>query len=120
MAKTAYFFEKSKYIFGQHIKVTESGVTMAYMVEIARNVFVEEDPSKRCTNYPTDVFQSYKECDNWYMRNLLSKVSPDLVPIWLTDDMENVSTLLFDTNGEFGRYSCKDIVQHNLSLHQAS
>ena len=59
---------------------------MAYMVEISRNIFVEEDPSKRCTNYPTDVFQSYKECDNWYMRNLLSKVSPDLVPIWLADD----------------------------------
>ena len=113
--KAAFFAEISKDIFGQPIKVTESGVTMAYMVEIARNVFVEEDPSKRCTNYPTDVFQSYKECDNWYMRNLLSKVSPDLVPIWLTDDMENVSTLLFDTNGEFGRYRCKGVVQHNLS-----
>ena len=89
--------------------MTETGVTMAYMVEISRNIFVEEDPSERCTNYPTDVLESYKECDNWYMRNLLSKVSPDLVPIWLADDMENVSALLFDMNGEFGRYSCKDV-----------
>ena len=90
------------YIFGQPVKVTESGVTMAYIVEISRNVFVEEDPSKRCTNYPTTVFQSYKECDDWFMRSLLSKVSPDLIPIWLTDDMGNVSTLLFDALGEFG------------------
>ena len=79
---------------------------MAYMVEISKNVFVPEDPSKRCTNYPTDVFQSYKECDNRFMSNLLSRVSPDLVPIWLTDDMDNVSSLLVDTNGEFGRCKC--------------
>ena len=36
------------------------------------------------------------------MKKLLADVSPDLLPIWLTDDVENASSLVVDTNGDFG------------------
>ena len=75
---------------------------MAYMVEISKTLFVKEDPSKRCTDYPTEKFETYKECDNLYMRGLLDKISPELVPIWLTEDINDASSSLFDAQGDFG------------------
>ena len=35
----------------------------------AKTVFVEEDPSQTCRNYPTSEFESYSECDDKYMKN---------------------------------------------------
>ena len=94
--------DHSFYSIGDTIRLTESQVAMAYMVEMSKNVFVKEDPSKRCTDYPTDKFKSYKECDDQFMRKLLADVSPDLLPIWLTDNVENASSLVVDTSGDFG------------------
>ena len=37
-----------------------------YLMRIKKNVFVEEDPSKNCRNYPNPNFASYKECDYKY------------------------------------------------------
>ena len=87
---------------GDSIKLTGDQVSMAYMVEISRNVFVKEDPSKRCTEYPTDTFESYKECDDHFMRQLLEDISPDLLPVWLTDDPDSATTLSID-NGNFSK-----------------
>ena len=94
--------DHSFYSTGDSIKLTESQVSMAYMVEISKTLFVKEDPSKRCTDYPTEKFETYKECDNLYMRGLLDKISPELVPIWLTEDINDVSSSLFDAQGDFG------------------
>ena len=33
-----------------------------------KNIFYEEDPSKKCRNYPNPDFFSYKECDSKYTR----------------------------------------------------
>ena len=35
-----------------------------FIVKIKKNVFVEEDPSKTCRNYPNPDFVSYQECDS--------------------------------------------------------
>ena len=94
--------DHSFYSTGDSIKLTESQVSMAYMVEISKTLFVKEDPSKRCTDYPTEKFETYKECDNLYMRGLLDKISPELVPIWLNKDINDVSSSLFDAQGDFG------------------
>ena len=91
---------------GDSIKLTDDKVTKAYMVEISKNVFVKEDPSKRCTEYPTDKFESYKECDDHFMRQLLDDISPDLLPVWLTDDLDSVTTFSID-NGSTSISKCK-------------
>ena len=65
-----------------------------YIVKIKENVFVEEDPSQTCRNYPTSEFASYKECDDQYVRREVDKLAPglNLTPVWMTDDLDMVTT----------------------------
>ena len=74
-----------------------------YLVEIAERVFLEEDPSQNCRNYPTPEYSSYGECDEAFLRNKLKRHDPNLKPIWLTNNLSDVSTNIFDRNGTFGK-----------------
>ena len=66
----------------------------SYIVRINTDVFVEEDPSKTCRNYPNDNFASFKDCDDQFMRDKVEEVAPglDLTPPWLVDDLDNVTS----------------------------
>jgi hypothetical protein len=59
-----------------------------FVVNIKKSVFVEEDPTKNCRNYPNPDYASYRECDDQWMKDT---VAPGLVPIWLADTMETVT-----------------------------
>ena len=65
-----------------------------YRVKIKKNIFVEEDPGKSCRNYPIPGFSSYRECDDEYMRARIKEAAPgmNLTPVWLTDNLEEVTT----------------------------
>ena len=67
----------------------EKNKERAYVVDINQRIIVEEDPSSTCRDYPNQVYESYQECDDQFMRNILP---PELTPIWITDDFERVST----------------------------
>jgi hypothetical protein len=69
------------------------GITKSYIVNLKKNVFVEEDPSKNCQDYPNADFETYGECDDHFMKEYVATSSPGLVPIWLTEDLDNVTTL---------------------------
>ena len=56
------------------------------MVDIKESVFVEDDPSKNCRVYPNKDHQSYRECDDQFMKDLLSTFDPPITPVWLTED----------------------------------
>ena len=66
----------------------------SYILRINTDVFVEEDPSKTCRNYPNDNFASFKDCDDHFMRDKVEEVAPglDLTPPWLVDDLDNVTS----------------------------
>ena len=54
-----------------------------FLVEFKQTVYVEEDESKGCVNYP-NKYESYNECDEAFMRDLLKKhYPPDFMPFWL-------------------------------------
>ena len=94
--------DHSLYSFGDTIRLQEENVSMAYMVEISQRVFVEEDPSNTCQNYPTQDFASYGQCDDAFMRKLI----PDVItPIWMAGNFSEVSTLVLDENGTIGKKS---------------
>ena len=38
------------------------------------------------------------------LENNCLKISPELVPIWLADDMDDVSSFLFDKYAQFGKF----------------
>ena len=63
-----------------------------YVVDISESVFVEEDPSKNCRVYPYKDHQSYRECDDQFMKDLVSTFDPPITPVWLTDDMNKVTS----------------------------
>ena len=56
------------------------------------NIFLEEDKTKNCVNYPNEKFLSYNDCDKDF---LISTLHPGLIPIWATNSMENVTTSLY-------------------------
>ena len=78
-------------------------------MKIKKTVFVEEDPSNTCRNYPNPDFASYKDCDSKYLREKVKEIDPDLNPPWLIEDLHYVtlsitfitSTLIFYKNTLF-------------------
>ena len=88
---------------GQTVKLDENCHWVSYMVEISQRVYVEEDPSKRCKNYPTAKFLSYKDCDDSFVSGIITKDVPGLVPIWQNDDLAKVSSQVIVDDLKIGR-----------------
>ena len=72
----------------------------SYIARIKSNVFVEEDPSQTCRDYPTSEFSSYMDCDDHFMRRKIDEVAPglNLTPVWFTDDFDMVTTEPLQSN----------------------
>jgi hypothetical protein len=86
---------------GDAIKM-ENGKGRTYAVQIKKNVYMEEDLSKNCKNYPTPEFRSYNDCVDQKINDTLSCALPGLVPIWLTDDPSKVTTNILSTDPAVG------------------
>ena len=53
---------------------------------------MESDAVKDCRNYPYGGFASYKACDDHFLRQAVDRLAPGLVPVWLADDLDQVTT----------------------------
>ena len=73
---------------GDEISV-QAGQIRKYAAEISKNVYLEEDKSKNCKNYPNSEFASYMKCDEQYMRSICDSLK--LAPVWLYDDLKKVT-----------------------------
>ena len=84
-----------------------------YIVKIRENIFVEEDPSQTCRNYPTSKFASYTECDDQYVRRKIEQIAPGLVPVWMTDNLDLVTTQPMPANNQtFGKDSLLELISN--------
>ena len=81
--------EHRLYASGDDLKLTKLNQFSSYIMKIKENVFVEEDKTKNCRNYPNLDFESYNDCDFQYMRSKVKEMM--LMPPWLTDDLDNVT-----------------------------
>ena len=97
------------YSIGDTIKLEQDGVSTAYIVDISQRVFVEEDPTNTCRDYPNADFSTYAQCDDQFMRKLL----PNITPIWLAEDLAHVTTEAFDEFGTYGR-TMADMIDGSL------
>ena len=63
-------------------------------VKIKKRLFIEGEPGTTCRNYPNSDFQSYRECDDKYMRTKVDEVAPglNLMPVWMTEDLSEATT----------------------------
>lgn len=80
---------------GDFIRLDKDNVIKQFVVDISQRVFVEEDPSNTCRDYPNEEYLSYGQCDDEFMRNQLPG---GLTPVWMTEDFEEVSTKFFVEN----------------------
>ena len=64
----------------------------SYIVKTQEINYVEEDKSKDCKNYPNPEFQSFSDCEDQLSKDFLAKQFPNIIPVWLSDDIENVTT----------------------------
>ena len=55
----------------------------SFTSELKQEIFVEEDKSKECKNYPNSDYSSYNECDQEYIRRKISAfIGPNFTPLW--------------------------------------
>jgi len=92
--------EHSFYSRGDSIYLNKDNMSKTYAVEICQRQHVEEDPKNDCQNYPNKDFASYGDCDSQFVRNML----PSLMPVWITDDLSEVTTQLVDQNWTYGEF----------------
>ena len=90
-------FHNSFYSTGDAV-IGDPGFYKKYGIEISENVYVEEDPSKDCRDYPNKEYESFADCDNQYVRNVCKK--HDINPVWLTNDFANVTVQYFLSDDE--------------------
>ena len=95
------------YYFGPNIVMAKDAPPRSsddYILELKQDIFVENDASKNCVNYPNADYDSYNDCDkNFTLRKLAEHYGPDLVPIWATLDMKSVTQSHFvDWSYDYG------------------
>jgi hypothetical protein len=69
-----------------------NGLSKSYIMQIKKNIFVEEDTSKMCRIYPNTDFATFADCDDQFLRKEMDRLFPKIVPIWLSDDMRQVTS----------------------------
>ena len=98
----AHFF----YHVGDVMKLNQFAM---FRVKIKKKVFIEGEPGTTCRNYPNPKFESYKECDDKYMRRKVEKVAPglNLTPVWITRELSKVTTkpVMVSLQRAFSKYT---------------
>ena len=92
-------FDQTVFSTGDSL-TAKSGEHRKFAVRIEETIFVEEDDSKNCREYPNSDFASYSDCDDHFTRSICSKAG--LVPIWIADQLDNVTAhAVFQKSGIF-------------------
>jgi hypothetical protein len=69
-----------------------SKVLNLYTVELFEEVFMKDDLTKNCTEYPNDQYGSYSDCDLHYgLTRLAQEVGPGFLPLWASTNLSRVT-----------------------------
>ena len=80
------------YIGGRDIEILRNATVMKmFDIEISQNVYVEEDKTKNCRNYPTSEYETYDACDKAFCLDKMEEIfKTKFVPIWAATNMSQV------------------------------
>ena len=90
------FLDRASYSFsGESIKTNlRESKKLRYVVTLRQNIYVEEDKSKGCKNYPFNDFPTYGSCDLEFVIRSLGDVGPSqFLPFWATKNWSLVTKL---------------------------
>ena len=65
-------------------------------LRIKQNHYSDQDKSANCINYPNMRFQSFKDCDEYFITEEMKKF--DVMPYWATDDKTKITRSKYDFN----------------------
>ena len=63
--------------------------TLTIGLKIKQSFYSDQDKSANCTNYPNTKFKSFKECDDYFITEVMKKF--DVMPYWATDDPSKIT-----------------------------
>ena len=64
-----------------------------FILRIAQTIDLEEDPGSVCTNYPTEIFANYRDCDERFVYQEM-KQKYNLMPFWAAKSLDEVTKLV--------------------------
>ena len=65
------------------------GINSVYIFFInSQEEYSPEDPANPCSNYPTEEYESYADCDDHFVRSFLP---PGLKPFWTVDNISEAT-----------------------------
>ena len=99
-----------KVIYFLQMVIIGKNINKAFVLELYKEVFVEDDDSINCIDYPNKNHESYSACDDEFLTTVLP---PGLVPIWAVDMMDNVTTKLHLENVPNTGFSYLDLPDGN-------
>ena len=71
---------------------SSSRVLNLYTVKLFEEVFMKEDLTKNCTEYPNDQYDSYNDCDlHFGLTRLAQEVGPGFLPLWASTNVSSVT-----------------------------
>ena len=59
-------------------------------LKMSQFIYLETDKERNCRNYPNDDFESYRACDEYFVRQEMLK-DFDLVPFWATNNLSEIT-----------------------------
>ena len=82
-----------------------------YIAEFSQNVFVEEDPSVQCKNYPSVEFDTFDDCDKEEMQSwVIDKYN--FLPFFMAKEESNATAGLVEVD-----FNCQEIAAAQAYVH---
>ena len=85
------------------------------MNDYSQEEYSPDDPANPCTNYPTEEYSSYADCDDEFVRRSLP---PGLKPFWAVDNISEATNIFTMNSEEYRRHfsfnygeSCRNMKQ---------
>ena len=65
-------------------------VSLDYYLTISQKIDIESHISKKCSNYPTQDFTSYRDCDEKFVYDQM-KHTYNLMPFWAAKKVDEIT-----------------------------
>ena len=59
------------------------------IISLSQKINIKEDKNAKCTNYPNELYQNYKDCDQQFVSAFMEKLN--ITPFWATADLHAVT-----------------------------
>ena len=73
--------------------VPESHVSQEYFLTLSQRINLENDSGINCLNYPSREYQSYRHCDEDYVRHQM-RHTYNIMPFWAANTLDEVTRLM--------------------------